>query len=91
MIERRNTPAGTWRAYVEDVANRGGARVWTALKRRPSLGVVLFGGMAIAAAGAVGVGELALGIAIGYAAWQVLRGGKSIAEAIEEAERFAKV
>lgn len=90
-LERRTAPAGTWRAHAEDAAKRGGARVWRALKKRPSLGVALFGGLAITAANAVGVGELALGIGIGYAAWQVLRKGTPIGEALEEAERLEKL
>lgn len=74
------------RARAEDEAKRGMGRVWGELKKRPSIGVIVFGGLAIAAADAIGVGELAMGIGIGYAAWQVLRKGKSIGEALREAE-----
>jgi len=91
MITRRNAPAGTWRAHVEDVAKRGGARVWNTLKKHPSIGVVVFGGLTMTAASAVGVGEMVLGITIGYAAWQGLRKGKTIDEALGEVQRFAKI
>ncbi len=87
----RRAPEGTWRARAEDRAKRGGTRVWRALKRRPSVGVVALGGLTIAAASAVGVGELTLGITAGYAAWQVLRKGKSVGEVIEEAEHIGKI
>ena len=87
-LERRSASSGTLRARAEDKAKRGGVKVWRAFKKRPSLGVIVFGGLAIAAADAVGVGELAMGIAIGYAAWQVLRKGKSVGEALAEAERM---
>jgi hypothetical protein len=90
-LDCRTAPAGTLRAWVEDEAKRGGTRVWRALERRPSLGVVLVGGLAIAAADAVGVGELAMGIGIGYAAWQVLRKGQSVGEALQEAEQIEHV
>jgi hypothetical protein len=90
-LELRRAPRGTWRARAEDRAKRGGTRVWRALKKRPSVGVVALGGLTIAAASAVGVGELTLGITAGYAAWQVLRKGKSVGEVIEEAERIGKV
>src|ERR1700733_6773088 len=83
-LDRRTAPSGTIGARMEDRAKRGGVHAWRALKKRPSLGVVLFGGTAIVLADAVGVGELALGIAIGYAAWQVLRKGKSVGEALAE-------
>lgn len=90
-LERRSAPAGTLRAHVEDATKRGGAAVLRVLRTRPSLGVVVFGGLAIAAADLVGVGELGMGIVIGYAAWQVLRKGEPVGEAIEEAEQLAKV
>jgi hypothetical protein len=90
-LERRCAPTGTLRARLEDEAKRRGDRLWRALKKRPSFGVVVLGGMALVAAEAVGVGELAMGIAIGYAAWQVLREGKSIGEALAEVERNVKV
>jgi hypothetical protein len=48
-------------------------KAWVALKKRPSLGVLVLGGLAVAAADAVGVGELAMGIAVGYGAYRLFR------------------
>jgi hypothetical protein len=90
MLERRSARAGSWLGRAEDATKRGGTRVWRALGERPSIGVALLGGAAIAAADAVGVGELAMGIMIGYAAWQVLRKGKPVGEALAEAQRVEK-
>lgn len=89
-LRHRRAPPGTLRSRAEDRAKRAGERAWRGLKRRPSLGVLCVGGMAVAAAGAVGVGELALGIAAGIAAWQVLRKGKSGEETIKEVEHVEK-
>lgn len=83
-LEQRVAPPGTWRARAEEVTKRRGARLWGALEKRPSLGTLVVGGLVIAAADAVGVGELAMGIAAGYAAWRVLRKGKPAGEASEE-------
>jgi hypothetical protein len=85
-LDRRVAPPGTFRARAEHETKRQGTHVWRMLKERPTVGVILFGGLAIAAADAVGVGELAIGIAVGYAAWQVLRKGKSVGEALTERE-----
>jgi methylmalonyl-CoA mutase N-terminal domain/subunit len=89
-LRHRRAPPGTLRSRAEDRAKRAGERAWIGLKKRPSLGVIGIGGLAVAAAGAVGVGELALGIAAGLAAWQVLRKGKSVEQAIEDIERVEK-
>lgn len=84
MLHRRRSPVGTTRARAEEQAKTGASRVWGALKERPAIGVVVFGGLAVLAADAIGVGELAMGISIGYAAWKVLRKGERIDEVIEE-------
>jgi hypothetical protein len=76
-LDRRTAPPDTWQGRLEDQLKHDATRVWHALQRRPSVGVVLFGGAAILAAETVGVGEVALGIAIGYAAYRVLRKGHS--------------
>jgi hypothetical protein len=90
-LDRRVAPPGTLRAQAEHEVKQGGARVWRALKHRPSIGVLVIGGLAIAAADAVGVGELAMGIGLGFAAWQVLRKGKTVEQALEEGERIEGV
>jgi hypothetical protein len=89
-LRHRRARPGTLRSSAEDRAKRAGSRAWTGLKRHPSLGVLGVGGLAVAAAAAVGVGELALGIAAGLAAWQVLRKGKSVEQALEEMEHGEK-
>ena len=47
--------------------------VWKFLRHRPFLGVGLAAGVGLGAAVAFGATELAVGIAAGYAAYQVLR------------------
>ncbi len=90
MLARRSAPRDTLSARMEDGAKQGIAHAWNALKERPSLGVVVFGGLAMLAADAVGIGELAVGIGVGYAAWQVLRKGEPAGEAGEQAVKIEK-
>jgi hypothetical protein len=88
---RRATP-GTAAAKLEQVAKDAGARVWIQLKKRPSIGVVLVGGAGLAVASAVGVGEIAIGMIAGYAAYQVLREGVAPGEAARKiVEEIAKL
>ena len=75
---------------VQDVATwtelEGGAS-WarTELEAHPYLGGSLAGAAGIAAASAIGVGELAVGIAVGYAAYLVLAKGESPMKALGDA------
>ncbi len=62
-------------ARLEELAKSNGAKLWHQLKKRPSLGVVLVGGVGLTAATLIGVGELTLAILAGYGAYQVLREG----------------
>lgn len=71
---RRATP-GTAAAKLEQIAKHAGAQLWIQLKRRPSLGVALIGITGLAVASVVGAAEIAIGMAAGYAAYQVLREG----------------
>jgi len=87
MLERRSAPRDTLRARMEDEAKRDIGRVWNTLTERPSLGAVALGGLAILAANAVGIGELAMGVGMGYVAWKVLRRGEPLDEAVEPAEK----
>jgi hypothetical protein len=89
-LDQRSAPPGTFRARVEDETKRGGAVVWHTFKKRPSIGALVLGGLAIAAADAIGVGEVAVGVAIGYVAWRVLRKGKNAGEAIEGSEQLER-
>ena len=82
-LESRSAPRGTWRGSVEETLKHDCRVAWRAMKQRPSLGVLVFGGLAIAAADAVGVGELAMGLAVGYGAYRVLHRGKSVGENLE--------
>ncbi len=82
-LDARNAPRDTWRGSMEETMKHDFGLAWQAMKKRPSLGVLVAGGLAIAAADAVGVGELALGLAVGYGAYRVLRRGKAMDEHIE--------
>jgi isoaspartyl peptidase/L-asparaginase-like protein (Ntn-hydrolase superfamily) len=69
-----------------------GARVWGQLKKRPSIGVVVVGAAGLAVASVVGVGEIAIAMIAGYAAYQVLREGVSPGAAARKIiEEIAKV
>jgi hypothetical protein len=85
-LERRTSPPDTWRGHAEETIKHDGRKIWQAMKRRPSLGVVVFGGLAMAVADAVGVGEVALGLGVGYAAYKVLKKGRSTDEQVSVGE-----
>jgi hypothetical protein len=88
----RSAPPGTATAKLEQVAKDMGARVWIQLKKRPSIGVVAVGVTGLAVASVVGVGEIAIAMIAGYAAYQVLREGVSPGEAARKIiEEIAKV
>ena len=85
-------PPGTASARLEQVVKDAGARVWVQLKKRPSIGVVVVGAAGLAVASAVGVGEIAVAMIAGYAAYQVLREGVSPGQAARKIiEEIAKV
>lgn len=71
----RSATPGTMAAKLEHVTKQAGTRLWIQMKKRPSLGVALTGITGLAVAIVVGAAELAIGIAAGYAAYQVLREG----------------
>lgn len=91
-LHTRTAPRGTMAARLEQLVKTGGGALWAQLRKRPSLGVVLAGGVGLALATVVGVGELTIGIAAGYAAYQVLREGVAPETAakniVKELERF---
>jgi hypothetical protein len=74
-LHTRSAPSGTIRARTEELVKTSASRVWTAMKRRPSLGVLAATAAGLALASSIGVGELAIGIVAGYAAYQVLAQG----------------
>ena len=55
-----------------DDLGRDGAKAVRVLKRKPAIGVMLAGGAGILAASVIGVGEVAIAMAAGYAAYRVL-------------------
>jgi len=85
-LERRTSPPDTWRAHAEETIKHDSRKLWQAMKKRPSLGVLAFGGLAMLAADAVGVGEVALGLGVGYAAYRVLKKGRSTDEKVSMVE-----
>jgi hypothetical protein len=72
--ERETHPKWQARAErAEKTLERDAEKAWGAMKKRPSLGVLILGGLVVVAADAIGVGEVALGIAVGYVAYRALR------------------
>lgn len=73
---------------VEKSFERGGDSLWSALKKRPLLGVgvVSVGGMLLAAL--IGASELAVGLGAGVAAYQILKKHEPPSKALEDAARF---
>lgn len=59
-------------ASLDRLVARGGDAVWGELKRHPYVGVAAAGGIGIALGSVVGVGQIALGVLAGYAAYQML-------------------
>jgi len=72
---------------VEDGAKSAAAKVWHRLKARPYAGIAVASVLGFTLASATGVGELAFGVLCGYGAYQVLRRGEPLGEAVEEMVR----
>lgn len=85
-LERRTSRPDTWMGHAEETIKHDSRRAWQAMKKRPSLGVLVFGGLAVLAADAVGVGEVMVGLAVGYGAYRVLRRGRSTDEKLSVGE-----
>jgi hypothetical protein len=83
VLSTRTAERGTIAARLEDRLKRGGARIWSLMKRHPSAGITLAAGAGLAAASAVGVGELLVAATAGYAAYQILGEGMRPAEAVK--------
>jgi len=60
-------------------------RVWRTFRKRPYVGTALAGGVGLAAASLIGVGELAIAVGAGYAAYQVFKNREPPAQAMREA------
>jgi hypothetical protein len=84
-LKHRVAREGTRTAKVEVVAKKGGAKLWGVLRKRPSVGVIATGGAAFLLANAIGVGELAIAVVAGYAAYEVLRRRVPVKTAIRDA------
>jgi hypothetical protein len=76
--------------FVDRQGERAADAVWRVLKRRPYFGVVVTAGLALGAATAIGIAELALTVGAGYAAFQILRLGVPPSEALKRARRLEK-
>lgn len=80
-LRRRVTDRGTVARSAESEVKRAASWVWDELRRHPYLGIAIAGVGGVAAASALGVGELAVGIAVAYGAFNVLVRGESPEEA----------
>ncbi|MDF2697253.1 MAG: hypothetical protein K0S65_5636 [Labilithrix sp.] len=83
-LHTRSAAEGTAIAKAEEEIKSNADRVWNVLKKRPSLGVVLSGGIGLALASAVGAGEVFIAVSAAYAAYLVLREHVPPAVAVEE-------
>lgn len=74
--------AARWTAdRVEETASW----TWRELRARPSLGGLLLGCAGLGASMVIGVGELAVGVALGYAGYLMLAKGETPMQALREA------
>jgi len=82
------SPAGQWgvgATRVDKGLQRAGDVLWRHLKRRPYLGVGMAAAAGLGVASVFGAAELAIGIAFGYAAYQVLTADVPPSEAVRRA------
>ena len=89
-LKTRSARPGTTAHKIEEKVKTRLENVWKGAKKRPSIGVLVAVGIGIAAAELIGVGELAVAVGFGYAAYQVLRMGVPLDKAIEETERMIR-
>jgi hypothetical protein len=86
-LRRRHFGEGKVLFAVEDSAKSATAKVWHGLKAKPYAGIAAASLLGFTLASITGVGELAFGVLCGYGAYQVLRRGEPIGEAVEEMVR----
>lgn len=84
MLKTRSAREGTLAARVEEKFKRRASRLWSAMKRRPSVGVIAAGTAGITAASFVGVGELVIGLSAAYAAYAILKEHMKPDEAVKK-------
>jgi hypothetical protein len=89
-LHSRNATEGTVVAKAEEEIKSKADRLWNVLKKRPSLGVLLSGGIGLALASAVGAGEVFIAVSAAYAAYLVLREHVPPSVAVEETILRAK-
>ena len=75
---------------LEHGFERAGDVFWKMLKRRPYVGVGLAVGAGLGAAMVIGAAELGIGIAAGYAAYQMLKRHAPPSEALRKALNLEK-
>jgi hypothetical protein len=90
-LRMRHARPGTRAAKAEDMVKVQAEKAWHLLQKRPVAGSVLIGGLGLAVATTIGVGELALGLAFAYAAYEVLGEGMPAKEAAEQMVRELEV
>jgi hypothetical protein len=62
--------------------------IWEVFHEHPNVGGVLTGGLGMAAAMTIGVGEIVAGVAAGYLGYRIFAYGETFTEAIEKTIAF---
>ena len=75
---------------LERGLEHAGDRLWADFRERPYVGAVMAGGVGLALANLVGIGELAVAGVAAYACFLVLKNRESPAKAIREACQLEK-
>jgi hypothetical protein len=70
--------------WTADRVEESATWTWDALRARPSLGGLVLGCAGLGASMMIGVGELAVGMAIGYAGYLMLAKGETPMQALRE-------
>jgi len=83
-----SSPPGTRAAKVERRLKASLTPAWEKLKERPAVGVVAAGGLGFVAAEVIGVSEILLAIGFAYVAYDVLKKGLPLSEAVDDAEHL---
>jgi hypothetical protein len=86
----RGSPARRATGAIESFAERGADLLWARLRQRPYLGVAVAGGVGLALASAVGVGELAIAALCAYAAYGMLARHEPPSKAFRDAAQVEK-
>jgi hypothetical protein len=87
-LHERVTPAGTRSRVIESTAKGAAAWAFARLKKHSAVGVALAAGLGWVAADLVGVGELTMIVGFGYVAYEVLRKGLPLGEAVADERKL---